>query len=164
MPEALDPFPLLRALHERGIEHIVVGGFAVNAHGFIRVTKDLDIVPNPSNDNLNRLASMLSDIGATILDTDDFDPQELPADPTSAADLSMGGNFCLHTGLGRLDIMQWLSGVDFEDFYGELDRQAIESSLDGLSVRVCGLDHLRAMKRAAGRPRDLEDLEHLGTD
>jgi hypothetical protein len=51
MPEALDPLPLLRALHERGIEHIVVGGFAVNAHGFIRVTKDLDIVPNPAREN-----------------------------------------------------------------------------------------------------------------
>lgn len=46
MPEALDPFPLLRALHERGVEYIVVGGFAVNAHGVIRVTKDLDIVPS----------------------------------------------------------------------------------------------------------------------
>jgi hypothetical protein len=42
VPEALDPLPLLRFLHERGIKHIVIGGFAVNAHGFIRVTKDLD--------------------------------------------------------------------------------------------------------------------------
>jgi hypothetical protein len=38
MPDALDPLPLLRALHEHGVEYIVVGGFAVNAHGFIRVT------------------------------------------------------------------------------------------------------------------------------
>jgi hypothetical protein len=60
MPDALDPLPLLRALHEREIEYIVLGGFAVNAHGFIRVTKDLDIVPDPARENLKRLASALS--------------------------------------------------------------------------------------------------------
>lgn len=53
MLEALDPLPLLRALHERGVEYVVVGGFALNAHGVIRVTKDLDIVPNPSERNLD---------------------------------------------------------------------------------------------------------------
>jgi hypothetical protein len=164
MSEALDPFPLLRALHERGIEHIVVGGFAVNAHGFIRVTKDLDIVPSAATENLQRLAELLRAVNATVLDTAEFEPQELPADPTRAADLAMGGNFCMQTDLGRLDVMQWLSGIDFEDLYGELDREALESSIDGLSVRVCGLDHLRAMKRAAGRPRDLEDLRGLGED
>jgi hypothetical protein len=164
MHEALDPLPLLRALHERGIEHIIVGGFAVNAHGFIRVTKDLDIVPSPAFENLERLAEMLRALDATILDTADFEPREVPADPTCADDLTMGGNFCMHTDLGRLDVMQWLGGLDFEDLYGELDRAAIESSVDGLPVRVCGLDHLRAMKRAAGRPRDLEDLKGLGED
>lgn len=162
MSEALDPLPLLRALHERGIEYIVVGGFAVSAHGFIRVTKDLDIVPSSAAENLQRLAEMLRDLDATVLDTADFEPQEMPADPTRAGDLTMGGNFCTQTDLGRLDVMQWLGGIDADDLYGELAREAIESSIDGLSVRVCGLDHLRAMKRAAGRPRDLEDLKGLG--
>ena len=164
MSEALDPFPLLRALHDRGIEHIIVGGFAVSAHGFIRVTKDLDIVPSPAAENLERLAEMLRDLDASILDTADFEAQEMPADPTRADDLTMGGNFCTQTDLGRLDVMQWLSGIDADDLYGELAREAIESSIDGLSVRVCGLNHLRAMKRAAGRPRDLEDLKGLGEE
>lgn len=161
MPDALDPTPLLRFLHERGIEHIVVGGFAVNAHGSNRVTKDLDIVPNPTEENLRKLAGALQDLNATILDTGDFEPEELPADPTSAADLAMGGNFCLATDLGRLDVMQWLSGVDTDDLYAEFDPEAVEGILDGLPVRVCGLEHLRAMKRAAGRPQDLEDLRRL---
>jgi hypothetical protein len=162
MPEALDPLPLLRTLHERGIEHIVVGGFAVNAHGFIRVTKDLDIVPSPARENLQKLAEMLRDLHASVLDTGDFGPEEVPADPTRAADLEMGGNFCLLTDFGRLDVMQWLSGIDFDDLYAELDRGAIESTVDGVLVRVCGLEDLRAMKRAAGRPEDLKDLERLG--
>jgi hypothetical protein len=164
MPEVLDSsqFLLLKRLHERGIEHIVVGGWAVAAHGFVRVTKDLDIVPNPAAENLERLARMLQDLHATVLDTGDFKPEEVPADPTSAADLAMGGNFCLLTDIGRLDVMQWLSGVDFEDLYAELDHETIESSIDGVPVRVCGLEHLLAMKRAAGRPQDLKDLEQLG--
>jgi hypothetical protein len=162
MSDALDPLPLLRALHERGIEHIVVGGFAVNAHGFIRVTKDLDIVPSPAEGNLQKLAEMLRDLDARILDTDDFTGAEIPADPTRPADLEMGGNFCLLTDLGRLDVMQWLSGVDTDDPYGELNPDTVEGSLDGIPVRVCSLEHLRAMKRAAGRPQDLEDLRRLG--
>jgi hypothetical protein len=164
MPEALDPFPLLHFLEERGVRHIVVGGFAVNAHGFIRVTKDLDIVPSARQDNLARLADALRDIDAKVLDTEDFAPEELPMDPTRADDLAQGGNFCVATTLGRLDVMQWLSGVDGDDLYAELDPDAVESDLDGLSVRVCSLDHLRAMKRAAGRPQDLEDLKRLGAD
>jgi predicted nucleotidyltransferase len=161
MSEALDPVPLLRRLHERGIEHIVVGGFAVNAHGYIRVTKDLDIVPRPAAENLRKLADMLRDLDATILDTNDFKTEEMPADPTHAADLALGGNFCLLTDLGRLDVMQWLGGIDVEDLYTELAPGAIESSVDGVPVRVCGLDALLTMKRAAGRPQDLEDLKRL---
>ncbi len=162
MPDALDPLPLLRAMHERGIEHIVVGGFAVNAHGFIRVTKDLDIVPSPAEGNLERLAEMLRDLDARILDTDDFAGEEMPVDPTRTADLEMGGNFCLLTDLGRLDVMQWLSGVDTDDLFGELNPDTVEGSVEGIPVRVCSLEHLRAMKRAAGRPQDLEDLRRLG--
>jgi hypothetical protein len=164
MPEALDPLPLLRALHERGIEHIVVGGFAVNAHGFIRVTKDLDIVPSPAQENLEKLAAMLRDHHASVLDTGDFETEEMPADPTDASGLEMGGNFCLLTDIGRLDVMQWLSGLEADDLYSELDPDTVEGSVDGIPVHVCGLEHLLAMKRAAGRPQDLEDLKRLGEE
>jgi hypothetical protein len=58
--------------------------------------------------------------------------------------------------------MQWLTGPETEDLYGELSPDAIEGKVDGIPVRVCSLEHLRAMKRAAGRPQDLEDLRRLG--
>jgi hypothetical protein len=64
MTEALNPEPLLRALHESGVRHIIIGGFAVNAHGVIRPSRDLDIVPDPDPDNLRRLAQLLADIDA----------------------------------------------------------------------------------------------------
>ena len=162
MPEALDPLPLLRFLHERGVEHVVIDGFAVNAHGFIRVTKDLDTVPSPDRENLHKLAAALKDLDATILETEDFDLDELPANPTKADDLAMGGNFCLRTKLGRLDLMQWIAGIDSEDLYATLHAEALTGDLDGVPVSVCGLAHLRAMKSAAGRPQDLEDLRRLG--
>ncbi len=75
--QALDPEPLLRFLHERGVEHILIGGVAVAAHGYLRPSKDLDIVPSPH-----------------------FEADEMPADPTHVDDLAQGGNFRLETDLG----------------------------------------------------------------
>lgn len=161
MTEALDPIPLLRFLEERGIEHIVIGGFAVNAYGFIRASKDLDIVPNPSQDNLAKLAVALRDLNARNAEGGDFDDHEFPLDPTSPEDLGQGGNFRLETDLGGLDIMQWIAGLNADSPYAELADQAIEGQPDGVRVLICSLAHLRAMKQAAGRPRDLDDLAHL---
>lgn len=161
MPEALDPLPLLRFLHERGVEHIIIGGVAVSAHGFIRPSKDLDIVPDPSAENLARLATALAELNAKNADGGDFDDGELPFDPTSIGDLRQGGNFRLVTDRGRLDLLQWVAGIDADDPYSELTAQAIEARPDGVPIRVCSLAHLRAMKQAAGRPRDLDDLRYL---
>jgi hypothetical protein len=159
--EALDPIPLLRFLEERSIKYIVIGGFAVNAHGFIRVSKDLDIVPDPSRENLEKLAGALGELNARNAEGDDLADDEFPLNPTSVDDLSQGGNFRLATDLGELDVMQWVAGLDSENPYVELMEQAIEGQPDGVQVWICGLAHLRAMKQAAGRPRDLDDLKHL---
>lgn len=67
----------------------------------------------------------------------------------------------METDLGPLDIMQWIAGIDADDLFAELDRDALGFMLDDVPVRYCSLPHLRAMKRAAGRPRDLDDLQHL---
>jgi predicted nucleotidyltransferase len=163
MPDALDPVPLLRHLSERGVQHIIIGGFAVVAHGHVRASKDLDIVPEPSRENLERLVSALAEANAADLAIGDFDPSEIPLSATRIDDLEQGGNFRLTTDLGALDIMQWVSGIETDDaLYHELDGAALEGSVEGVAVRVCGLEHLRAMKQAAGRPQDLEDLNRLG--
>jgi len=158
---ALDPEPLLRFLHEHGVEHILIGGVAVAAHGYPRPSQDLDLVPAADAANLRRLARALQQLNARPTDLSDFAAEEVPADATSAEDLARGGNFRLDTDLGALDVMQWISGIDADDLYSELDREALTFSLAGVPVRYCSLGHLRAMKRAAGRPRDLDDLEHL---
>jgi hypothetical protein len=162
MPDALDPVPLLRHLHEHGVEHIIIGGLAVSAHGHVRPSKDLDIVPSPARENLERLAAALADANAVDAEVSDFDPAEIPMSAMYVEDLSQGGNFCLVTDLGDMDLFQWVSGIETDDLYAELAREALPGRLEGIPVRVCGLDHLRAMKRAAGRPQDLADLERLG--
>jgi hypothetical protein len=159
--DALDPEPLLRFLHESGVEHILIGGVAVAAHGYRRPSKDLDTVPAPNEENLARLAAALLHIDARPAELGDFDAAEVPADATRAEDLALGGNFRLETSLGALDVMQWIDGIDAEELYTELDRDALTFWLDEVPVRYCGLAHLRAMKRAAGRPRDLDDLQQL---
>jgi predicted nucleotidyltransferase len=58
--------------------------------------------------------------------------------------------------------MQWVAGVDTEPAYIALAANALEGELGGVPLRVCGLEDLIAMKRAAGRPRDLDDLQRLG--
>jgi hypothetical protein len=75
---ALDPLPLLKHLHEHGVEYIVIGGLAVSAHGYVRPSKDLDIVPNSARENLARLATALVDAEAVDAEASDFEPDELP--------------------------------------------------------------------------------------
>lgn len=128
------------------------------------LSKDLDIVPDPDPDNLQRLAAVLGDLDATQVGEEDFEPGEFPLDPTSATDLEAGANFRLETRLGDLDVMQWIAGIGHDPAYEELAAGAIEGELAGIPLRVCGLPHLISMKRAAGRPRDLDDLRRLGAD
>jgi hypothetical protein len=162
MTEVLNPEPLLRALHDAGVRHVIIGGFAVNAHGVIRPSKDLDIVPDPDPGNLVKLARLLAELDARHVGLGDFRPDEFPFDPTRVEDLERGANFRLETRLGDLDIMQWVAGIETEPAYEALAAGSIDGELDGIPLRVCGLDHLVAMKRAAGRPRDLDDLQRLG--
>ncbi|HWH10057.1 MAG TPA: hypothetical protein VG165_02945 [Solirubrobacteraceae bacterium] len=159
--DALDPELLLRFLHDRDVEHILIGGVVVAAHGYRRPSKALDIVPATDPRNLARLADALSALHAQPAETGEFDADELPVDPTSVEDLSLGGNFRLETDLRALDVMQWVAGVDADDLYAALDSDGLTFWLDDVPVRYCGLGHLRAMKTAAGRPRDVDDLEHL---
>jgi hypothetical protein len=108
----LDAERLLEALEQASVHFVVIGGFAVSAHGYLRATKDLDIVPDPNQQNLERLAMVLADLGASVLGPEEFEKQELP-DPRDPEALALGGNLVLTTKHGRLDIMQ-IVGPDLE--------------------------------------------------
>ncbi len=144
-------------LEAAGVRFIVIGGFAVSAHGHPRGTNDLDIVPDPDPTNLDRLATALTNLGASVLGSEEFEREELP-DPHDPAALALGGNFVLTTKYGRLDVMQI---VNPDLGYGDFDSAAIEDEVLGHRVRFCGYGHLVAMKEAAGRDQDLVDLRRL---
>lgn len=156
-----EPDDLLLALLDAQVEFVVIGGVAVGTHGFVRATKDLDIVPAHDPKNLERLARLLVKIKAQQVGTGDFSPDEFPYDPTDPVQLGEGANFCLETKLGPLDILQWVEGVDSDLAYTDLSPNSVPVSFRNNELRVCSLEHLLAMKRAAGREQDLKDIEQL---
>lgn len=158
-----DPYEPIAALARAGVNYVVIGGFAVGAHGFPRATKHLDIVPAPEAENLGRLACVLRDLGAVNYGSGDFDPDEFPFNPLDPRELREGGNFLLLTHAGRLDVMQWVLGIEADHAYGVLDADAIDVPFRDVHLRVCSLAQLRHMKLTAGRPQDLIDLENLPT-
>jgi predicted nucleotidyltransferase len=153
MAEPLRLRQLLEQLVAAEIGFVLVGGLAVNAWGYIRATRDVDIVPNPSPENLERLHILLSGLGGRV----DVDGRLLDSNAISPF-LKTGDRTLVVTDLGRVDILQGLPQIPS---FTILDAEAIDVDLDGLAVRVCSLDHLLEMKRASERPRDRDDLEAL---
>lgn len=133
---------------------MVVGGLALGAWGVVRGTKDCDIVPDPAPANLDDLATVAAGLGGHV----QLGESLLGSAPSIAALLREGERALIATRLGDLDVVQALEGVPP---YRELREQAVDVELAGVTVAICSLEHLRAMKRAAGRPRDLVDLDDL---
>lgn len=156
MPE-LDIQGIIDRLGEARVDYIVIGGVAVGFHGYVRATKDLDIVPAPNRQNLERLVGVLGALGAELDGAGDFEAAELP-DPLDPETLSLGGNWVLQTRLGRFDVMQWL---DDTELWEMLAPSAVEVEMEGVPVKVASYEDLVALKRQASRPSDIEDLERL---
>lgn len=153
MPEGLALRELLRRLIEAEVRFVLVGGLAVNAWGYLRATRDVDVVPDPATENLTRLDALLGDLDGRV----DVDGRLLDSSAISTF-LKTGDRTLVVTELGRVDILQGLPQVPrFET----LDAAATDVEIDGLRVRVCSLVHLLDMKRASDRPRDRDDLEAL---
>jgi hypothetical protein len=158
----LDPEALFRRLAGAGVSYVVIGGWAVNAHGHRRFTGDLNICPDPGTDNLGRLAAVLAELHAEHLGVGGFEADEIRGDLTDPDSLARGGNFRVMTDHGVLEVMQWVPGIEGDQAYDRLAAEAVEGTVFEAPVRVCSLEALRAMKRAADRPIDREDLEALG--
>ncbi|CAN5543002.1 nucleotidyl transferase AbiEii/AbiGii toxin family protein [soil metagenome] len=157
-PTHVDIDAILRALSRGGVEFVLIGGVAVGMHGAVRATKDVDIVPSPERENLERLASVVRGLEGRQIGVD---TEFLPHQPTGADGLDAGGSFQLATVHGQLDILQEGGAIPA---YEELSAAAPETEYEGLALRYCSREHLIAMKRRAGRPLDLRDLEELGAD
>jgi predicted nucleotidyltransferase len=153
----LDIPGILSALTEEGVEFLLIGGVAVGFHGFVRGTKDVDVVPAPDPANLMRLSRVLEKLDAKVEGAEEFKDEELP-DPLDPEVLALGGNWVLDTRLGRFDVMQWIGD---DALWEKLSPAAVEVEAGGLTLRVVDYDGLVALKEQAGRPQDLIDLQRL---
>ncbi|MBA2505980.1 MAG: hypothetical protein H0V29_08560 [Thermoleophilaceae bacterium] len=147
---------LLARLVDAGVDFVLVGGLAVNAWGHVRGTRDVDLVPDPAAENLDRLATVLEELGGRV------ETAEGRLAPSAIATFLRAGDRALvATTLGPVDVLQGLPQVPA---YAELRTEAVAvelEELEELGVMVCSLRHLRAMKGASDRPQDVEDLRAL---
>lgn len=133
----------------------MIGGFAAIAHGSPRATRDLDIMVAPENDNLVKLLAALVELSAVLRLNDGGTRLVGPAD---AASVALGTTLHTMTNAGALDVVGRPAGAPP---YADLRARAVNVAVADRGVRVAGLDDLIAMKRAAGRPLDLQDIADL---
>jgi hypothetical protein len=153
--EVFDPEQILHVLGEHRVDYVVVGGVAVQTHGYIRATQDLDIVPAPDLANLSRLGEALAALGARL------HRATRPVDITDPQVLKRAALIPLLTIHGRLDLLSIESTAGMPNSYSELRERALEVRLDDTTVPVVALDDLIRMKKVAGRDVDRVDIRAL---
>jgi hypothetical protein len=150
------PVDALEALTARRVRFVVIGGFASQLRGSPSLTGDTDVCYARDGENLERLAYALTDLDASLRGALKDAPFVL-----DARTLEVGDHFTFDTTAGALDILGHPSGIP--GGYEELERAADEMEIaPGLSVQVASIDDIIRMKRAAGRPKDLIEVEVLG--
>ncbi len=137
----------IQALNNNSVEYILVGGYAVILHGYRRVTGDMDIWVNRTKDNYSRLTNAFDQFGLPV-----FDMTE-----NKFLDADMADVFSFGRPPISIDIITKLKGVDFNYAFS----QAMQFDENGLKIRFIHLNNLIEAKKAAGRHKDLDDIEKL---
>ena len=146
-PPEFRPRPILDALLAHEVDFVLIGGLAGIMRGSSYPTYDVDVAYGRQRENLERLAAALVELGARLRGA----PSDVPF-ILDAKTLEKGAHFTFVTPHGSLDI---LSDPDGAPGYEELKRSAGDPQpLEGVLVHVASLDHLIAMKEAAGRAKD----------
>ncbi len=146
----LDASRILHALAEHRVEYLLIGGLAVQAHGHVRTTQDVDLLPEAEPENLDRLAAALRSLHARPAGEGRRTDFRLDAAAILAAD-----PLSLDTDEGGVDVHRSPPGGQP---FAAMRRRALTLDVIGLQVPVLGRDDLIAMKRAAGRPIDRGDV------
>jgi len=135
----------LRLLNSHEVEYLVIGGYAVGYHGYPRATNDLDIWIAIRPANAERMVAVLREFG---FETSSITPE-----------LFLKEKNVVRMGVPplRLEVLTTISGVTFEACY----RERLVVQFDEVEANLINLSDLRRNKKASGRHRDLDDLEHL---
>jgi predicted nucleotidyltransferase len=146
-------FELARRLSEAGVDYVIVGGVAIRAHGGNYVTEDLDICYSRTNDNLKKIASVLTPLNPR--------PRNFPGELPYVFDwttLQHGTNFTFETSIGDIDLLGEVKGVGSFD---DLVTNSVKVDLDGFETYILSIPALITAKSAAGRPKDLIGIQIL---
>ncbi|MFM8496655.1 MAG: hypothetical protein ACKOEM_14235 [Planctomycetia bacterium] len=137
---------ILRAFRDEGVEHLVIGAHALAVHGHVRATLDIDLWVRPTRENAARTWRALEQFRAPLskMRLDDF------AEPEVLYQIGVPPS--------RIDIMTSVTGLDFDTAWPN----RVMATFGDVEAPVLGLDDMRTAKRAAGRLKDLADLEELG--
>ncbi len=139
---------MLQVLLDNGVKFLLVGAYAMGAHGYPRATGDIDIWVEPSADNSQRVYRALAAFGAPLHEIDE------------ATFVKPGIVFQIGIAPRRIDLMSAVSGVTFDEAYQH--RQTVE--IEGLPIPILSYDDLIKNKRATGRDKDRLDADRLEKD
>ena len=154
MSAPFDPLRALRVLVRYDVRFVVIGGIAGRLWGSPTVTNDLDVCPAWDGQNLERLAAALRELRASLRGVDEDVPLRL-----DARTLSAGHNFTFATSAGAVDVIGAPAGaLSFVELLARAETIAVAADL---SVLVVDLGDLITLKRVAGRPKDLIEVEVL---
>jgi hypothetical protein len=143
LPKDFKEFLVL--LNAQRVEYMLVGGYAVGYHGYPRPTGDIDFWVAMNQENAERLVQVFKDFG--------FDSPDL------SADLFLKEQQIVRIGVPpvRVEVLMGISGLEFHDCYEKRTTDVI----DGVPINILSLQDLRVNKQAAGRYKDLDDLQNL---
>jgi hypothetical protein len=153
MAPEFDPQRILGLLTARGVDFVVIGGIAAMLHGSARVTQHLDVCFATDDANLDALGKALVELEARLRGVSD----DVPFVPDRGT-LRRVEVLTLETAAGDFDVLARPDGVPS---YRRLRENADRYDLGAFAVLVASVDDLIVMKRAAGRAKDLADVEEL---
>lgn len=135
----------IRLLNDEGVEYVIIGGYAVAKHGYPRYTGDLDIFINGTQENAEKLVSVMFSFGFGPYD---FETLDFIGDERF---ISFGNEPY------KIELLTSTMGVSFEEVY----RNKVTIENEGISINFISYQELVLNKKAVGRPKDLLDLENL---
>lgn len=135
---------LIKSLNANKVRYVIIGATAFPVHGYTRATADIDFFIEPTLENAQNTLTALTEFG---YDTHDLSVEDL-----------LSQKILIHGYIVESDMHPFVAGVrNFEDIWSK----SITGNIRGVPTRFADLDSIIQMKRAAGRPKDIEDLKYL---
>ncbi|MDD5091816.1 MAG: nucleotidyltransferase [Candidatus Wallbacteria bacterium] len=139
----MDTESLLKSLKDHDVRFVVIGAYAFPVHGYSRATLDIDIFIEPTPENAKMCRMALVDFGYDLTDVSEQD--------------LLAKKVLIRQYLVETDIHPFVKGADFSEVW----KNSVNDRFGSVEVRFASLDDLISMKKAAGRPKDIEDLKVL---